>query len=320
VGPSCVFSLPFSGVVESSVSAVKVTNSGSGNSILGINSGTGTAGKFIIDNLSNNNAAASVRTNGGGTALSVYTTGTGTPGTFNIDNPENNSSALFAGTNGKGSAANFEVFSTDTNEGVPALHVHTVGRGPAVQGVMDGTHEAGSFMTTNPANTNSAVHASTTGLGGAGVFDTFNANSVVPSLLGNNNGSGPAVMGTTTGTGNAGNFFVNNSSNAAPALYVTTIGTGPAGQFDGNVNVNGNVHVNKNITFSDGTSMNSAPVATTFAICLSNLTAPRSCGCFNSLSETTTVNGPCTVTSTTGSCSGIVNMQGYYAVCCVCAP
>ena len=81
---------------------------------------------------------------------------------------------------------------------------------------------------------NTALAASTSGTGNAGVFTISNPQNNVAALAAITNGSNVAILGRNTGageTGNAGFFEIQNQSNPAPAVEGITNGRGNAGLF-----------------------------------------------------------------------------------------
>ncbi|MFZ5971382.1 MAG: hypothetical protein ACOYXA_07295, partial [Bacteroidota bacterium] len=81
---------------------LRVTNAGSGAALFLDATGTGSGGRFQINNPANNLWALTASTNGGGDAFTSLTTGTARSGFFRINNPANNSAALVGETNGGG--------------------------------------------------------------------------------------------------------------------------------------------------------------------------------------------------------------------------
>ena len=124
-------SLPFTGSKSTSSDDFSITNTGSGR-----------AGYFKINNVSNASVALQVETNGGNAALDVGNKGNPgfTAGYFHIDNASNPHAAVEAYTKGSGSAVLAKNGGTGTaglfqndafNNSLPALEAYTYGTGPA---------------------------------------------------------------------------------------------------------------------------------------------------------------------------------------------
>jgi hypothetical protein len=183
--------------------AVFATTNGSGDAVYGINSGTGYAGYFDVANSSNANSAVYGQTNGSGNAVFGSTTGTGSAGYFNINNTSNSNPAVYGNTNGTGNAGYFNI-SNGTSEGAAVYALTNGGSGgAAVEGIATGTGYAGLFEISNASNANDAVY------------------------------------GNTNGSGDAGFFAISSASNSNDAVYGYTAGTGYAGYFIGKVNITG---------------------------------------------------------------------------------
>jgi hypothetical protein len=100
----------------------------------------------------------------------------------------------------------------------------------AVNASVTGTGTAGMFQVINAANTSNALESTTNGTGGAGKFTVNNASSTKPALWAETNSNQPlsaAIYGLNNGTGDvAASFRINNAANTFPALFVETNGTG----------------------------------------------------------------------------------------------
>lgn len=106
-------------------------------------------------------------------------------------------------------------------------------------------------------------------------------------------------------------------------------GSGWAGNFDGKVQVAGDLQATKNIIFADGAKMNTASVTATVAVCADgSYGRTGDCACSSSSKTVSSVSSPCTVTSSTGSCTAYTwctpGIPGCVSPtngsCCVCAP
>jgi hypothetical protein len=150
--------------------------------------GTGSAGRFIVNNAAGGTAVwATTNSNLGGplAPVGIYgeSTGTGSSGgAFRISNPANTLSALYSETNGSGSAITGTnigtgngfggLFSvTQSSNTYPAIQASTVGTGPGVRVIQNAT-SLGSGMDIFIQNSSSTVSAfSVTHQGtGTGIF------------------------------------------------------------------------------------------------------------------------------------------------------
>jgi len=166
----------------------------------------------------NNNSGAVAGTvlNGTGTAVYGQASGVGSTGVWGY----NLSSAGYAG-----------FFRTENvNNATAALEVQGGGSGAGVH-ASSLTGNAGKFETTNAANTQHTLLATTAGTGAAGFFQNTNAGNATATVYSLTNGTNDALVGVTSGTGRAANFVVLNSSSGASALEASTNGFGYAGKF-----------------------------------------------------------------------------------------
>jgi len=173
------------------------------------------AGTFKIFNAATTANTLEASTVGPGTALKAWTTGTGHVAEFEINNGSNYSQALRVSTNGSGSAG---YFVTTFNEGSGntlaaenfgdgnAVFANTWGNGDAISGYSSfggdaiaglavGNGHAGAFQLSNPQGTNSAVEATSDGLGPAGNFTSTNFMSSSAALMAESASSSPGVEG-----------------------------------------------------------------------------------------------------------------------------
>lgn len=136
-------------VTSGSLPAIYGTAAGSGQAVQGTNTGTGSAGRFVVSNTSSSADAVFITTNGTGNGLDcritnssslspaafATTSGLGRAGSFTLTNTSNGSSALYASTLGTGSAAYFE--SANASSTAPVLQVSTIG-GTGIAGNFNG--------------------------------------------------------------------------------------------------------------------------------------------------------------------------------------
>lgn len=173
---------------------------------VGLNAGTGRAGRF-----ENNNKTNLVN------AFEVYTNSNG-----NI--PDNT----------QGNAASFVVDNTNSVAAGVRSEVNTIfgNFGAAgIFGISSGTGGfAGLFHASNPAGNGPAVVALADGNGNA---ITANAEKLGNGVETNINGSGNALYAwvPTFATGRAGRFSIFNEDNTSDVITVTTVGNGTAGNF-----------------------------------------------------------------------------------------
>jgi len=205
--------LPFSGNASGTEHAFKLTHSGSGNAIHSINTGTGRAGVFQIDNTGNSYPALNVSTNGSGIALRTFTNGsghalsafnagTGQAGHFTINNTGSSNHALFATTNGTGNAGYFEGKLTATN---------------IIESTSGGfKFPDGTVLVSGTVSIADLSDGSTSG-GSYNLFIGTSAGSAIQSGGGGNIGLGYEAMKSTT-TGDQ------NTATGCMALYSNTTG------------------------------------------------------------------------------------------------
>lgn len=210
------------------------------------NTGAGEAGKFVIDNTSNNKAAVQAETRGVGTAITAKARGTGgSAGFFDTTNTANNSAALFARTVGTGAA--FVALTTGTGDAgyfdlnapmsnANAIFARTNGGGAGIQSIaVHGLHTgaegyAGYFEIDDPniANPSPALRVRTNAAGNAGYFQSLNPANVEPALRTTHWGSGTALQAMNTGGGSAGEFFALNPLSPMPGVEILSMNLGNA--------------------------------------------------------------------------------------------
>jgi hypothetical protein len=265
--------------------------------ILDTNEGNGLASYTSADG-----AFASYFSSSGtsGRAISALNSGTGIGASILLSNTANSSDALTVTTAGTGRAAIFSSLLSTNGDNTVEITSNGNSASQALRVVHNGTGDNALFEITDPTNQGESVEASTVGTGNAGYFAVNNANSGTPALHGTTNGdsgegvygfssggSGVGVLGTATGSfshgvrgsglsagvrgdcgttngsgvygvtssgggnaagvrgdasqgGAAGGAFYNNQGTA---LYAQSTG-GTAGFFSGNVTITGSLQVN----------------------------------------------------------------------------
>ena len=192
--------------------------------------GSGSAGRFRIDNVATFSHALYAENNGDSTSAAVHGNHTGNGfGVFGKSaGTKYGSSAVYGEHVGTGDAAAAFRISNTANP-YSALYGETNGSGPAVYGNQVGMGRAGQFQITNGANTNAAVRTYTAGLGYSGFFTINNALSTSPGLYSQTNGSGAAIYGENSGNGDgfAGLFQILAATNTYPAIQASSDGLGP---------------------------------------------------------------------------------------------
>ncbi len=177
---------PAVATIASSNPVLSLSNSGAGAALMAMNTGSGVAGYFKINNPSSGGSAVLASTNGTGAAIEASTNGNGSA----VSATTNGSGAGVKGVaTGSGNAARFETTGT-------ADLTTLVVRNQAVGG-------AAYFDSVGGAANTLISH--TTGNGSAGVFDIAKAANTQPSLLAQTTGSGPAIK-AVPGSGLAGLF------------------------------------------------------------------------------------------------------------------
>ncbi len=155
------------------------------------------------------------------------------------------------------------------------------------------TERAGNFVINNSSNSNSVLFATTNGVGHAGYFENTYSVSATQALYATSNGSGATIYGNNTGTGHASYFNINNVGNPSNSIYATTNGTGAAGYFTntgtgyGLLVIAGNVGIGINAPKSS-LEINGA-VATTIKTIANNTT-------LDNTAEVWYVTNPCSLT------------------------
>ncbi len=135
-------------VTSGSLPAIYGIANGNGQAVQGTNTGTGSAGRFVLSNTSSSADAVFITTNGTGNALDCR-----------ITNSSSSSPTVSGTTNGLGRAASFTV--SNSSNGSSAIYASTLGTGPAAY-----------FETTNSSSTSPALQVST--IGGTGIAGSFN--------------------------------------------------------------------------------------------------------------------------------------------------
>ena len=229
-----------------------------------VNSGTGLGASILLSNTTNSSDGLNVTTAGTGRAA-VFISALGSSGANAVEiisNGNANSQALHSVHNGLGDNALFEI--TDAANQGEAVEAHTVGTG-----------NAGYFAVDNADSGTPALHGTTNGASGEGVYGFSSGGSGVGVLgtatgsfshgvrgsglsagvrgdCGTTNGSGvygvtsagggsaAGVRGDASQGGAAGGAFYNNQGTG---LYAQSTG-GTAGFFSGNVTITGSLQVN----------------------------------------------------------------------------
>lgn len=223
--------------------------------------GSGSAGKFTVNNASTFSHAVFGENNGDSTSAAVHGNHTGNgfgvfgksagskfasaavygehvgtgdaAGAFRISNAANTYSALFGETNGSGTA----VFGNQIGLGRGGQFqiTNTANAEAAIRGYTSGTGYAGFYTINNPQNGSAGLFSTTNGLGSAGKFVVNNINSPNPAVWAETNSDQPLsapVYGLNTGTGDAaGVFRINNAASTFPALVAESNGTGRTATF-----------------------------------------------------------------------------------------
>ncbi|MFZ1807221.1 MAG: hypothetical protein WAU36_08370 [Cyclobacteriaceae bacterium] len=185
--------------------------------------GTGSAGRFVVNNAPSGGTALVGTTNsdlgGGLPPVGVYGEATGagaSAGSFRINNAGNPYSALFTETNGTGIAVNANIINAASTS--PVIYANHAGNGFGVHAVANTTAFGGS-----------AVYGEQLGTGDAsGAFRINNAGNNFAALYGETNGTSAgssAVRGLNTGGGN-GAYFRKDGANAnTAAMWADNFGT-----------------------------------------------------------------------------------------------
>jgi hypothetical protein len=165
---------------------------GGGATFFAIQKGTGRAGQFQINNVTNNEAA-----------VRGFTDGLGRAGFFTISNLANTADAVHSVTNGGG----FSIFGQNTGVGSAAKFEisNPANDKPAVEIVSKSATANGLNVILEGGNTGDAIFAQkTTGFGSAGNFQNQNAANEASVLFASTNASGGSAMGAANfGNGNA---------------------------------------------------------------------------------------------------------------------
>ncbi len=178
--------------------ALSASTAGTGFAVFGSSAG-GTAGWFS--------------SGGGGSSYGVIglNTGTGAAGEFDINNAASGANALAASTNGTGRVAYFT--QSNAANGSNAVEISNTGSGTSFSSGNNGTGAAGFFQQSNGGASAAAVSASNSGSGPvymanangsgrAGLFRVNGASNASDALLALTNGTGVAVR-AQSGTASA---------------------------------------------------------------------------------------------------------------------
>ncbi len=164
------FTLPQDLTVDTNLHALQITNTGSG---------SGSAGRFEIDNAASSGKALVASTNGTGHALQGYTSGDGgNAGYFNVASFSSSSEAVLAETYGQGPAGSFEV-KIYSNNSAAVRGTTPCPTGKAVEGeassTLDGIHYGGYFRAYGKDGR--GVYGRSSGEEGYGVYGTTSSGS-----------------------------------------------------------------------------------------------------------------------------------------------
>ena len=230
--------------------AISAVNSGTGHGISSllsnttngsdavnaITAGTGRAGYFASLLSTNGDNAVEITSNGNSAsqALRVAHSGTGDNALFEITNAANQGEAVEAHTIGTGNAGYFEV--NNTASGTPALHGTTNGdSGEGVYGFSSGSSGTG-VLGTATGSFSIGVKGSGLSAGVRGDCGTTNGSGVY-GVTSSGGGNAAGVRGDASTPAAAGGAFYNNQGTA---LYAQST-SGTAGFFSGNITVTGSV-------------------------------------------------------------------------------
>ena len=243
-----------------------------------VNTGSGSAGTFLINNAASTADAVMATTNGAAGSKGVSGKHTGTSGGYGVFGEATGSGGAAGvygyasngfGTNNSG-VAGFNQNPSSGNGvfgqglyGVQGQTISSAGFGVygiantagsiAVGGLANQTSgRAGDFQITNTSNPSIALTAGTAGTGPAATFSVTSAGNSAPAIIAGTSGTGKAgefninsstntndaLSASTAGTGRAASFTNSNPMNTLPALYVSTAGTGPAVFVNGGFNIN----------------------------------------------------------------------------------
>ena len=185
--------------------------------------GSGSAGKFAINNSASFSHAVYAENNGDSTSAAVHGNHLGNGfGVFGKSaGSKFASAAVYGEHNGTGDAAGAFRITNGSNP-YSALFGETFGSGPAVMGSQKGLGRGGQFQINNAGNSNAAVRAYTDGTGYAGLYTINNTANASAGIFSQTNGTGAAILAENTGTGSAGKFIVNNINSPNPALWAET--------------------------------------------------------------------------------------------------
>ena len=248
-------SFPFTTSLSNANTLFDITNTGAGAAI----SATNIAGTVSL-------SATYSGPSTGGRAITAANTSTtsGFAGVFSNTNAANSFPAIQSSTKGTGPGLRVIQDATSLGGGVDLLLQNTASTALGLNVNQQGTGSAGNFGTSNTANNNPALKAtsnsntagsaaisgSMTGTGGpAGYFEIINGTSSYSAMYGVTNGLNGAgyfqntnaangfsvLSGITNGTGPAGYFQNTNAANTNSILYSATNGTGTATAIRGDV-------------------------------------------------------------------------------------
>ncbi len=177
------------------------TISTGGNAFELVNTGTGRAARFEVNNPAGTLAGILAVHNGGGNALTATQTGTGRSAFLEVDNAASTANTLEINTNG--AAISQALYALHTGLGDCGLFKinNAANNGEAVQG------------DTNGGGT--AVQGTNTGTGRGGYFSIDNSSNGSGALAGITNGTGNGVFGQAASASGYGGNFTNTGSGLA---------------------------------------------------------------------------------------------------------
>jgi len=217
--------------------SVLLSNTANGSDGLSVTTlGTGRAGLFSVINTSSSENAVEITSNGNSTsqALRVAHSGLGDNALFEITNASNQGEAVEAHTVGTGNAGYFEVDNADS--GTPALHGTTNGAsGEGVYGFSSGSSGTG-VLGTATGSFSIGVKGSGLSAGVRGDCGTSNGSGVY-GVTSAGGGNAQGVRGDASQAGAAGGAFYNNLGTGVYAQSTN----GTAGFFSGNVTITGSL-------------------------------------------------------------------------------
>ncbi len=187
--------------INNTTDALFAVTSGSGSAVSGNGGGHGSAGRFVIDTIPNQN-----------NTINVSTKGTGNAGHFFIDNPSNTKNAIFGETNGEGTG----VFGSSTHDN--GTGVYGSADKPQSIGVFGGTAEGLSGVSGRNGKSGDGV----TGVSALGVGVNGKSDGQSPTSDG--------VLGNSTASQAAGVHGIETKADAYGVHGFNALGYGVYGE------------------------------------------------------------------------------------------